>query len=160
MALRHEHGTLIGGPLKKAVVFEWDWSKNGGGYGENRDFFTVHWEVQERDPNSIRLHVESPVYQNDSFLNELKQEVIDAILASNIGQVVQQNGYEFQRGRKLSSEAVQKYKSTEPCRVILTDNQRQPTTEQDMAMVNAAIGPHIDQIIQRFSARLNRYFAV
>jgi|SRR5579884_2089700 len=156
--MRHIYGESLGGPLEKSVPDEWDWSKNDGEYTNHRDFFSVHWEVQERDPNSIRLHVESPRYEKDPFLNNLKQEVVNAILNSNIAKVVQHSGYQYKRGSKVSSSDVQKYKSTEPFRIVLTDKQRKPTTEQDIDLVHRAIGPHVNQIVQRFTKRLNQHF--
>jgi hypothetical protein len=158
LAMRHVHGESLGGPLQKSQSTEWDWSKNGGGYNAHRDFFSVHWEVQDRDPNSIRLHVESPKYEVDSFLNDLKQEVVNAIFASDLAQVVQRSGYQYKRGSKVSSSAVQNFKSTEPFRVVLTDEQRKLTTEQDIALVHNVIGPHVNQIVRRFTDRLKQHF--
>ena len=76
---KHLHGRSIGGGLEKTVVFEWDWTKGNGGYNEHHDFFSIHWEVQVRDRTGVRLHVESPRYSVDPFLNSLKQDVIDVI---------------------------------------------------------------------------------
>jgi hypothetical protein len=156
--MRHTLGNILGGPLQKTIIEGWDWSKNNGEYKNHRDFFSVHWEVQERDPNSIRLHVESPNYTIDPFLNNLKQDVVDAILISNLAAAVQSSGFQHKRGSKTSCSAVQKYKCTEPFRVILTDIQRQPTTEQDIALVHKVIGPHVDEIVQLFVQRLNQHF--
>ncbi len=156
--MQHIQGTSLGGNLEKSVPSNWDWSKNGGEYVNGRNFFSVHWEVQERDPNSIRLHVESPNSSIDPFLNDLKQEVVQAILLSDIASKVSTCGFEYEEGKKTSIASIKRYKSTEPFRVNLAHHQRKPTTEKDIAMVHEAVGHYVNQIVQKYSDRLDEHF--
>ncbi len=157
--MRHAVGKSLGGELEQGILSEWEWSKDKGGYAQNRDFFCVHWEVQIRDQPSIRLHVEAPRYGIDPFLNDIKQDMIRAILASDIARVVVKNGYQYKQGTRISASNIQNCKCTEPFRVVLTSEQRKPTTEQDINAVHQAIGLHIDKIVRQFMPTLNAHFA-
>jgi hypothetical protein len=83
---------------------------------------------------------------------------VKAVLDSDLAEVVQSSGYQYKRGSKVSISAIQRFKSTEPFRVVLTDAQRKSTTEQDIALVHDVIGEHVNQIVQRFTIRLNQHF--
>ena len=156
--MRHAVGKSLGGELEQGILKEWEWTKNKGGYAQNRDFFCAHWEVQVRDRFSIRLHVEAPKYYTDPFLNDLKQEMIGAILSSDVARVIVETGYQYKQGRKISASNIQNFKCTEPFRVVLTSEQRKPTTEQDIEAIHQAIGAHIDKIVQKFTPRLDDHF--
>ena len=107
----------------------WEWSTRGAGYEDERDFFSVHWQIDlprgffpDRQVNSwkgrfpnwqidtpknhpratriaVLLHVASPRHDIDPALNDLKQEVIEAMLNSAVKQQVRVNGFEYEIGR-------------------------------------------------------------
>lgn len=85
----------------KGSVDGWEWSTRGAGYGGDRDFFSVHWQIDlpkgffvewEIDtpknhphvsPVAVLLHVASPRHEADPVLKALKREVLDAFLTAN-----------------------------------------------------------------------------
>jgi len=148
--------------LENREIPGWHWSKNNGGYHQKRDFLTVHWEVQKDDRDSIRLHVESPIYEVDPHLNALKQEIISAILSphvtSDLEALAKSHGFQFKKGTRISVSAVQNNRSTEPCRIILTDDKRKTTIQQDIITVNEAVGSRIDRVIKQFTERIKQHF--
>src|SRR5207302_3844384 len=89
-----------GGGAGNTSVFgyleEWDWTKNAvdllKAYRGKRDFFHVVWQVntsrrkqRAESARTIFLLVGSPSYEKDLGLNTIKREVIEALVASNIG---------------------------------------------------------------------------
>jgi hypothetical protein len=73
----------------------WEWAKEYGGYRQGHDFFFVHWQIntprsnqkgKSLNRNIVRLHVECPPYDVDRLLNDLKGELVSAILDSKLSQ--------------------------------------------------------------------------
>lgn len=157
--MEHYSGSSISGHLENVYPKHWLWCKPNGNYGKGRDFFHIHWEVHEQNPGDIRFHVEAPRIAVDPVLNEIKREVIHALLQSDVEMVVKQHGYGYKIGRRLSEQAIEKNKSTEPFRVLLMDTQRQPSHRQNLETVHTAIGPKVDSIVQPFRERLDAHFA-
>ena len=155
--MEFQHGTLIGGSYTKGVVTGWDWITNGGGYNKHRDFFSVHWEVQEHDPYSVRLHVEAPARKIDSILNGIKHDLVAAILASNIPGIAHGAGYEYLAGRRVSAPEMNRNKSTEAFRIVLTPGHPARTSKDRIAAVHSILKPHVEAIIGQFSAKLNTH---
>lgn len=153
----YNRGALVGGSFTQGLERRWDWTKNGGNYHQHRDFFSVHWEVQDRDPHSIRLHVEAPSQERDPILNAVKHDVIAALLASKIGLVVRQSGHDYLPGPRTSEAAMRRYKCTEAFRVVWRTGSK-ATVEQKIAAVHEAIGPHVETVLDDFAARLRAYF--
>src|SRR4051812_20923843 len=94
---------LQSGLLTYGQSEEWDWTRNGGSYSKKRDFFRVHWEVHHPKENpdfahSVRLHVESPTHSTDSKLNDIKLQVIEALLAARLDKVAEKNELDFKNG--------------------------------------------------------------
>ena len=126
----------------------WHWSRAGGDYFNERDFFSVHWEVYNPESTyGVRLHVESPRYSVDPLLNDLKQEVVAVLLAPAICAAVQQEGYIYRAGAKTSPNQMQRNKSTEAFRVVLTAEQRQPSHRRDIEIVHIALGSIVDEVL-------------
>jgi hypothetical protein len=145
----------------------WEWEKNGGGYTDGRDFFCVHWQVNipksdlsaNVDRGIIRLHVESPRYEVDPFLNEVKRELIAALHDSKLGQEALNNGYDYKMGIRTSIDQVRSNKSTEPLRVLIPESQLKKADEDNIAGVHAALGSIVDQLVRSLDNNLNRYFS-
>jgi hypothetical protein len=119
----------------------------------------VHWRVDlPAFASIIRLHVESPRHVDSPALNELKQEVVAALLAPAIRKAVQKRSYAYQAGAKTSPEGMRRDKTTEAFGVVLTAKQRFLTHEQDIQALHAAVGSIVDEVLGRFGDRLNWLF--
>lgn len=153
-----------GGPLELGYPTHWFWpygrcTEAIEHYDDGHDFFWVHWEVKTvESPDSIRLHIESPSYADDHFLNSLKQELIAELLASNISHIVQQQGFEYRKGRRISPSSIRQNKCTEAFRVNLTDKRRKTTNKEDIDSVHAVIGPAVDVAVKKIATRLDQHF--
>jgi len=156
--MRHRRDTYIGGSLVSGRVPNWDWSRNGGDYTNHRDFFTVHWEVQERTPAAVRLHVESPPALVDAELNGIKKQVVERMLADDLAAAVRAAGFEYQRGRMVSAASIARYKSTEAFRVLLPAQRCQNTAEASLEMVHAALEAAVSRAIEPFLSQIEREF--
>jgi len=138
------------------------------GYYEKRDFFSVIWQVnlpregQEAKPigaHRVRLQVESPTHEVDCFLNDLKLEVIQAILNSDIRQAVLNAGFDYdQQYLKMSEKDIRQNQTTTVFRVMLTDEQSALTPEEKMEMVHAVLASRVDAIVEQFRGRLEERF--
>lgn len=156
---KYECHTSRSGDLEHGYPEDWAWAKNKGGYKAERDFFAVHWEVHiPEHANAIRLHVEAPRFTDDAFLNDLKREIVAALLASNVEQVVLETGYEYKIGVRTSDPQVRQNKCTEVFRVVMNDGQRKATHREDIEAVHTAVGPAVNAVLQRYSDKLNRHF--
>lgn len=156
--LSFHSGGLVGGGWTRSSCPEWDWTRDGGGYGTGRDFFSVHWEVQHRDPQVVRLHVEAPRHNEDTALNVIKQELLAALLASDPEALLMNSGHSYRAGSKASVVAVQKNKSTEAFRVLLASNAPPLTHKERIQAVHDVLGARINAVVVGFSPRLDVLF--
>lgn len=154
----------------------WEWSTRGAGYEGERDFFSVHWQVDtpkgffadwqigtpKGPPHAaridVRLHVASPQHEVDPELNDLKQDVIQALLESSAEHEARASGLGYEIGRLISLPHVRKHKTTEAFRVTLNPNQSKPTYKEDIQVVHAAVGLEVDRIVRRFFDQLATRF--
>jgi hypothetical protein len=157
---RQMHGHFVAG-----APASWGFVNFGDGaravhraYDKGYDFFTVHWQVNDSDSGVIRLHVEAPRFDTDATLNDIKRDVIRVIEASNVAQVVSEQGYSYVAGPKTTDDEIRRFKSTEVFRVKLDDDQRQPTPEQSIEGVHAAVGSAVRMVLERFARTLNLHF--
>ncbi|MCM3869234.1 MAG: hypothetical protein ND895_00880 [Pyrinomonadaceae bacterium] len=137
------------------------------GYNDGRDFFAVLWQINTprgdtQDPvlsRRVRLQVESPSYDVDSSLNDLKQEVINALLTSDLRGVVSESGFRYDDARTRTSDAqVKKNRTTTLFTVVLDSNQVKPTSEHTISVVHSLIAPSVNALFQPFSNRLKARF--
>ena len=103
-----EKQTRIFGSFKHWPQKKWSWIKNNGGYDNKRDFFRMHWEVQDNYPDRVHFHVEAPAYDNDPELNLLKQKVILKIINSDIEKNARSNNLNYVKGRFTSLKSIKK----------------------------------------------------
>jgi hypothetical protein len=68
------------------------------------DFFSVHCEVHNHDPTSIRLHLEAPQYRLSPELHDLKELLINALLISSIEAEAEGGGLKTRKRRRISAE--------------------------------------------------------
>jgi len=147
------------GPFELGHEQGWHWSVRKGGHASGEDFFWVHWEISNDRPNDVKLHVESPKASADEELNNLKQEVIEQLLAVQFQKLIEDRGWEFVRGVQLKAESIENNKSTQVFRVVLPSEQKKGTHQENIEMVNSIAGEEISEIIQRFKGQLDKRFA-
>jgi hypothetical protein len=144
---------------------EWDWTRKGGHYFAYRDFFCVHWEVHHPDDNpdfvhSVRLHVESPKYDKDLELNEIKRQIVEALLTAELEEAAEEGGFSYKKGRLTSLASIRKNQCTEAFRVTLPTKQRGGTPAENIRIVHRALGSEIKTVIEPFIETLNLQFGI
>jgi len=154
-----QNTSSMSGPLELGYEQGWHWSVRKGGHVSGQDFFWVHWEISNHKPNDVKLHVESPKASVDEDLNNLKQEVIEQLLAVQFQKLIEDRGWEFVRGIQLKAESIEKNKSTQVFRVVLPSEQKKETHQENIEMVNSVAGKEINEVIQRFQGQLDTRFA-
>ena len=153
-----ESYSLVGGGLEHGHELNWHRSKNGGHYNRHQDFFWVHWEIGDAKPCSIKFHVESPRVDVDAELNGIKQDMVSAFLSADFECLATQCGYNYKRGGRTKPEHMERFKCTEAFRVVLKPEQCQGNHRANIETVNAAMGPTVRAVLERFAARLNAHF--
>jgi hypothetical protein len=151
-------GASTDGPYDFGYEEGWHWSKNRGSYDRGRDFFWVHWEISDGSPHSVKLHVECPNAATDPELNAIKQEMVQAFLSPTFKNILEQQGYTYIIGRRIKPEHIERFKSTQAFRVMLTDEQSQNDNKANIEMVNAVTNDAVRKVIKRFSTQLNSQF--
>jgi hypothetical protein len=170
-------GCYQGGKFDKTVFcapkrwIQWDGGQGACAaylrrYRDGHNFFSVLWQInttagQANNSESIRrvdLRVEAPKYEVDSVLNNLKLEVINALLRSNLRSVVSHCGFSYKVGKLASDIHVRNKKSTTVFNVELDGNQIKPSSQDTIEMVHDAIGAPVDGIVRPFLARLGERF--
>lgn len=157
--MKFETGSSKDGPYEFGYEQGWHWSKNGGKHANNRDFFWVHWEINDKNPESVKLHVECPKAAIEPELNGIKQQIIEALLSTRFKKLIEEHGYTYIVGRQVSPEYIRANKSTQAFRILLTEEQRQGTHQANIKMINAIINQAISEVIEPFAAQLNRHFS-
>ena len=160
----------------KGSIDGWEWSTQGAGYEGERDFFSMHWQIdtpkgffvnwqvdtpKDRPrvaPVDVKMHVASPAHHVDPALNDLKHEVIEALLSSSIEQQVSAQGFEYRTGPMTSVDMVQRNRTTQAFRVRMNSIQTKPTYKEDIVVVHIALGEGVDQVLRGFAARLRERF--
>jgi hypothetical protein len=143
----------------------WEWEKDGGGYKAGRDFFTVHWQVnipkpgesvKNSDRGVVRLHVESPRYEVDRLLNDVKGKLVSALLDSQLKRQALKRGLDYRLGRRV--EQTRENKCTEALRVIIPESHLKATDEENILAVHTAVGAVVEKQVKSFASELNGYF--
>ena len=167
----------------------WVRSKNGIGmkatYNRGRaqrdvedSFFSIVWQIKiERDQaknpkwaRTVNLQVESPRHpaapkakgKGNSFLNDLKRQVVKALLTSEIGSLLRKRGYRYDdsNGRMISSDE-EKMKgriTITPLKVLLKESQVASKPEETIRAVHEAVGSSVEAVLQKFTEDLNKCF--
>lgn len=148
----------IDGKLVYGYEDGWHQSKNKGGYNQSRDFFWVHWEIGDRAPNCVKLHVECPNVTTDPDLNAIKHEIVQEFLSTQIKNIVEQSGFIYKMGNRVKPEPMKKFKCTSPFHVILTKEQSQNNHQANIQLVNRVLGEAVSEVVQRFEPQLNHHF--
>ncbi len=136
----------------------WHWSKNKGRYQNGRDFFWIHWEISERAPDTVKLHVESPNADTDSALNAIKREVVQEFLSARFKNAIERQGYAYKPGNRIKPEHMERYKCTAPFHVVLSAEQQQTTDEQNIELVNAIVADELSAVIYQLRPQLAKHF--
>src|SRR5262245_17378079 len=98
------------GKLEFGYEDGWHWSSNGGNYKNGRDFFWIHWEINDLRPSNVKLHVECPPADAEPEMNAIKHEIVEAFLSPNFKKILEQNGYSYAENRKVKSADIRQNK--------------------------------------------------
>ncbi len=167
LSLKFRHSSSTGNDIVIGRPLSWEWERNGGTYRKKRDFFWVHWQVNfprtDRGVvtdgiNIVRLHVESPAYDDDPVLNDLKREVIEALWNSKLPKLAQQERLDYHVGRLVADHHIQANRSTEPLHLRIAESEVERTAEENIAIVHEAVGAEVDSVLDRFSEKLRKLF--
>jgi hypothetical protein len=156
--MRFLEDELVGGALIAGIIPEWEWSHNGGSYYTHKDFLWMHWEIQEKSPNEIRFHVESPTEQIDPALNGIKEDIVNEVLSTQTLNKIESAGFTIQKGRRVSQKCVRGFKSTEPFRVLLREDQAKSSMKENLLFVHEKAGAVLQEIIDRYLDRIKERF--
>ncbi|PYS66255.1 MAG: hypothetical protein DMF74_01595 [Acidobacteria bacterium] len=188
-SLEFGDGSSTGNDSVFGAPSHWVRSKNGIGvkatYNRGRaqrdvedSFFSVVWQIKiERDQaknpkwaRTINLQVESPRHpaapkakgKGNSFLNDLKRQVVKALLTSEIGSLLQERGYRYDdsNGRIISGDE-EKMKgriTITPLKVLLNESQVASKPEETIKAVHEAVGSSVEAVLQKFTEDLNNCF--
>jgi len=150
---------LQGGLFVRGLEDSWYWSKDGGTYDKNVNFFSIHWEIQFRFLNIVRCHVESPRYKDDPALNDIKSRLVSSIIGcTDIEKTVISRDHEYDVGRRISEKEMQRNKSTEPFKIILKANQVDPDPQKDIENIHELLFAIMDRIIDKYRNGLDSFF--
>lgn len=166
-SLEFGYGSSVGNSSVFGAPKSWAKAKEGAGvnaayrgYRQHRGFFDVIWQINIPKNRRVRLQVESPTYDNDPELNDLKREVIRALLDSNLRRLVREKGYGCDEARvKTSDVQIRNSKTTTLFIVLLDDTQSKATAEENIQSVHEALREPVEAVLQRFAGRLDGYFS-
>jgi len=135
-------------------------------YKAGHDFFGVVWQVnspegERSNPeffHRVRLQIESPTSEVDSYLNDLKLELINELLSQELRQKISETGFRYQPGTRLSEQQIRNNKATTVFAVLLDGNQIKTSVEQTIRVVHNAIGPTVGSVVDTISNRLIKRF--
>ena len=149
--MRWETLDRVGGRLTKGHLLKEE--SAFGGYDSHQGFFGVHWEVQEKYPRQVYLHVESPKQKDNHSLNRIKARIIKAILNSDIPDLAKENGLDYQPGSRIDISNISNYKSTG---VFSIDFEKGDKPEKLITEVNGVLGARIEEIISVYKADISK----
>ena len=135
-------------------------------YKGGSNFFAVVWQINspldepdKRDfSRRVRLQVESPKYDDDPYLNDLKSELINALLAADLSTKFTESGFLYEAGLRTSYAQIRKNKATTVFTVLLEGNQIQPSAEKTIQVVHNALGHSVNSIVSTFATKLRARF--
>ena len=146
--MRFLEDELVGGALIAGIIPEWEWSHNGGSYYTHKDFLWMHWEIQEK----------SPTEQIDPALNGIKEDIVNEVLSTQTLNKIESAGFTIQKGRRVSQKCVRGFKSTEPFRVLLREDQAKSSMKENLLFVHEKAGAVLQEIIDRYLDRIKERF--
>ena len=151
-------GSSIDGAYEFGYETGWHWSKNKGSYATGCDFFWIHWEIRNGAPNNIKFHVEAPKSTVDAELNNIKQEMVMALLSPRFNHIAEQNNFHFKLGNRIKPEHLEKNKSTQVFQILLTDEQQLETHQANIILINDLMREALNEVIRQFNTRLIAHF--
>lgn len=135
-----------------------------------RDYFYVNWQVEE--PHSaqfttdwarkFRFSVGAPIYQIDPYLNDLKGDVIMALLDLDLLSIARKKGYGFELSPKRYN--IQWNKHTALFTIVLDDSHSSDTSENaikgNIRIVHDAVGGKVEAVLKKLQVaeKLSKHF--
>lgn len=170
MALIFDSATLQGGRNTYGYEEDWHWSNNNSrdkknpvmfDYNRGHDFFMIHWEINGKYPNIIKLHVESPRAGVDEVLSDIKRQMVQAFLTHDFDVIAESSNVGYRAGKMVNSDHIRAHKSVEPFRMILpeTQNLNSSDLEGRIRIVDHMAGQAVRDIIERFKPKINPHFS-
>src|SRR5439155_17997040 len=129
------------------------------GRPQEPNVFAVLWKIkvakekpgQERKPErtrTVRLQVDSPRYNENSSLNELKRKVIRALMTSGLPRLVREKGYGYDDSHVRTSDAqIQDHMSVTLFKILVDDRQLKSSLEETIKTVHNAVGWSVDEVM-------------
>lgn len=143
---------------------KWYWTRNGGDYTHSRDFFCVHWEIQQAPlqlqlGHFVRLHVECPRFGVDSLLNGIKEDLVMDLALPALKQAVLRAGFEYKISGKRSQQYIRQFPCTEVFRVLLPQTQWLESPEANLSLVDGRLHANVEEVVARLRPALDREFS-
>lgn len=170
-------GSSLGNDSMYAAPRNWVWSRAGRGISvayDNKGYprypkvFGVGWQVNtpkhvlpgtHEFDSIVRLWVDSPRYEDNPPLNDLKCELVNALMHSELRGVMWAKGYRCDESSlRRTDEGMQKTKTTTVFKIIPRDH-RWASPEEPIKMVHADLGQAVNEVLQAFTQRLETVFA-
>lgn len=107
----------------------------------------------------VRLWVDSPRYEDNPQLNDLKSELVTALMNSKLRDVMQSKGYgcdEFHLRR--SNAKMQKTRTTTVFKVLTGEAHNWSSLEDAIRAVHADLGDAVNEVLRPFEKRLRQMF--
>jgi hypothetical protein len=139
----------IDGKLVHGYEDGWHYATGKGHYHTGQDFLWVHWEISDRAPATVKLHVEAPKFAVDPDLNEIKGQLVAAFLDPRIRSAIEQKGLVYKPGSRCKPEHIKKFKCTAPFHIILTKEQIRATHPENIAVVHEVLGGFVEESIRQ-----------
>jgi hypothetical protein len=106
----------------------------------------------------VRLLVESPRYEENPPLNDLKRELVKVLMDSDSPRVIQSHGYVCDEAHLKRNDAqMQDSKTTTVFKIISADT-HSSSPEANIEAVHGALSASIEKVLRPFEHRLNEYF--
>jgi hypothetical protein len=159
--LRSKYGSRLPGDRANAAS-----RGSTRGYKEGRDFFYVNWQIDypknetinAESACEIRLQVGSPNDQVDAVLNRLKRDVINSLRAVDWQDAAEAAGYRYIAGAMVNDHQIKKFKNTTVFKLACKDGKNSLTGEEMIKAVDDAHGRTVDEVLARFTERIDNRF--
>lgn len=143
--------------ITKAYRENWNLNRFGGDYSSGKNFFYIHWEVNSDSPNIIRFHIESPKYEIDQKLNDIKALIIEDIknTLSEINSILKKHSIK-DSSRSNKTTNIQNNKSSEVFQVILNKDIEFVNVKKELTEIDLLVGDLIDQKVSIYLPTLKK----
>jgi hypothetical protein len=143
--------------ITKGYRKDWNLNRFGGDYGSGKNFFYIHWEVNSDSPSIIRFHIESPKFEIDQKLNDIKALMIEDIknILPEITNIIKDDFIkDSSRTNKVSN--IKNNKSSEVFQIILEKEIQFKEVKQKLIEIDKLIGNILDKEVSKYLPTLKK----